>query len=215
MKHIAHRFFPIFLFLGGCVTVEDNTWDARPDSVPDPVSELEVRPDADGETSPEGVPESDVPGEGEAHADLDAPADPDFTPDTVDVDISPDLPAEPDVDSTPCYPLEGGSCNAISNCNCAAGEKCSIFLDPADSCNIIEECAAATGSLPTGSSCDPASDQCAVGNVCLTDSSTGSNTCYRWCDDDTDCSGGMTCTVEILVTLDCGDYTLLYRGCGS
>jgi hypothetical protein len=216
MKRACFVFLAVFMVFWGCVKTEDNIWDIRQDLSPDPVYEPEVQTDFDWLADTDMVLDPDVPVDGDVPVDSDAfdgLLDPDSPIDTLDMDLSPDIPVEPELDTGPCIPLEGGTCNLISNCNCGAGQQCRLYIDPADPCGIIEQCAATSGTLPRGSVCDPASDQCAPGTSCTTDSMSGSSTCTEWCVSDLDCSMG-TCTLPILISIpSCADISLSYSAC--
>jgi hypothetical protein len=173
---------------------------------------------------------------GHKDADADVPIDrPPDTPDTTDIpdvpadrdvvpetDVPPDVPVEAEItpdlppDSTGCNPLMGGACSVIDNCNCTSGQACTFMLNPTDSCDLDETCAASAGTLPTGSECTAAaSDPCAPGNSCLTNTATGESACYKWCDGDEDCDAGHSCNVGISFDMggDCADLTLPYKAC--
>ncbi len=180
-----------------------------------------IEPDGDAATLPDVAGETDIGTDLDAVFDIDVPVDsivpdtptegdtaPDLTP-----DITPDLPVDtpPDV---PCSPLMGGSCNMISNCNCAAGEKCGLALNPTDECDVIESCTPGSYTIPAGSPCTSGSDECVVGSSCMTDPD-GNAVCMEWCFAEGDCSMGM-CDTPISVNIggSCAVITLDYSACG-
>lgn len=166
--------------------------------------------DADTDVIPDYLPEMDVTPD--PAGDPDVTVDPDVT---IDPDVVPEI-IDTTPDSTGCTPLHGGVCSVIDNCGCDAGQICTFGANTADPCDVDEICVASTGTLATGADCDPANDQCAPGNSCLTNSLTGESKCYKWCDGDEDCSAGHSCTITI--SFDMGGtctepVTLEYMAC--
>jgi hypothetical protein len=216
MTRAFFGFSTVLMVLWGCVEADNGLWDVSQDRAPDPVFEPEVNTDADWFGDPDAILDPDIPVDGDVPIDSDVSEDaldPDSPLDTVDIEPEPDIPVEPEVDTGPCFGLEGGTCNLISNCNCSTGQQCRLYIDPADACGIIEQCASPAGTLPVGSACDPASDLCAPGSSCTTDSATGSSNCTEWCVSDLDCSMG-TCTLLITISIpSCADISLSYSAC--
>lgn len=173
-------------------------------------------------------------GGGEKDADagddgVDAPT-PIDVPDVFDVDVGadPDVATEPELppdvtvdispDTAPCNPLQGGECSVIDNCGCGGSDACRLVAPGGAECSIVEQCLPNVGTLPTGAECTPAppsSEPCAVGNACLTSSLTSESKCYKFCDDDSDCEPGRSCSIPLSIDLggECGVITLSYKAC--
>jgi len=186
--------FTGLLAVYGCDGDNNDNGDADADVITDRPPDRDITPEPDITTDPDVTENLDVPPE-----------------------ITPDLPdtIDPVPDTTECNPLHGGVCNLIDNCGCDSGQICHLVPNPADTCNVIEECQASTGTLPTGAECNPANDQCAPGSSCLTDSRTHESFCYKWCDGDEDCDAGHGCTISITYEMEgeCPDLTILYKAC--
>jgi hypothetical protein len=170
--------------------------------------------DADADVPIDHPPDTPIDTPADVPPDRDVVPDQDVTPDVpTETEITPDLPP----DSTGCNPLQGGTCSVIDNCNCTSGQACTFVLNPTDSCDVDETCAPSAGTIPTGSTCVPAaSDPCAPGNACLTNSATGESFCYKWCDGIEDCEAGHDCTVGISFDMgtECpAPLTLTYKAC--
>ncbi len=126
---------------------------------------------------------------------FDAPLDPDITIDLGPVDPDMTDPGPPDetipdifTDTSDCIPLEGGSCNLVSGCNCGAGQACRITIIM--ECDLVETCATNNGTLPEGSPCtetyNPEDEECAPGLICVTTDGY-SYSCIKWCTVREDC----------------------------
>jgi hypothetical protein len=101
----------------------------------------------------------------------------------------------------------------VEDCGCGEGFSCIMALDPLH-CRLEEACWE-SGSLPTGSECDPASDGCETGSACFPERLSGTPRCHRWCFRDSDCNPGFPCNyVTVVVTEECGSLeTEPYKLC--
>jgi hypothetical protein len=152
----------------------------------------------------------------------------DITPDTGEdtaVDTPPPDTTPPDTTDTGtdtgtdpgCVGATGGICHAIEQCGCSPGYFCAFQLDPADSCNLIEDCVAGGGSYAIEAECTATTAaNCPPGTECLTRSGEETGHCYQWCRDSSDCDiAGRECTINVTYTMPapCAPYTVPYMAC--
>jgi hypothetical protein len=87
--------------------------------------------------------------------------------------------------------LAAGACDPVCQTGCGCGQRCN--LTPSGF-----SCAASSGSKELGAICQPGSDECALGLVCLAEScGTSLGRCYRYCRDPAPICGGTVCGTPI------------------
>jgi hypothetical protein len=107
-------------------------------------------------------------------------------------------------------PVTGAACNPTCQTGCSCG-RCNVFGSAA-------ACVTNLGTLKLGDVCDPASDKCQPGYICLLEADTcGHNVgrCYQYCTTNAQCvspppAASRTCEIPIL---DSNNIDTKYRTC--
>ena len=215
-KSFRWAFFAAAFMLSSCsLSLTGDRYDQIEDTGSDLLADNSEFIDDTG--MPDGEDFFDVPSDVPFDVPFDVSPEPDITIDLgpVDPDMTDTGPPDetiPDIltDTSDCIPVEGGSCNLISGCNCGSGQACRITLTM--DCDLVETCAANSGALPAGSPCTmayyPEEEQCAPGHICTT--SDGYNyKCFKWCTVREDCPPMHICYVAGSVPIyDCGNVEL-------
>lgn len=139
-----------------------------------------------GDAGADAAREADAGTDAEARTDTEAGSEaeaarPDVRDD--DADATTDRP-----DATGCVAELGGECNLVTQCGCAAGQRCVLGGD-------AEECVP-DGTLPEGASC-AYSDECSAGKMCLP-GFDDEPVCMQFCYRDADCPAGRPCLLPLL-----------------
>ena len=77
---------------------------------------------------------------------------------------------------------------------CEAGQECEAF--PTAEGTFTLGCFKATGSVPEGTPCAPAPEQCAPGLACMKSSWESVPRCWPYCDASHPCPSGLACTAD-------------------
>ena len=221
-KSFGWIFFAAVFMLSSCsLSLSGDRFDPTEDSGPDLIADNDEFIDDTG--MPDGEDFIDVPLEDFNDVPFDVPLDPDIImdpgpidPDVTDPSVDEIIP-ETFTDTSECIPLEGGTCNLISGCNCAAGQACRITLTM--ECDLVETCATNSGTLSEGSPCTmayyPEEEPCAPGHICTTPDGYNYN-CFKWCTTRFDCPMGYICYAAGSVYITgCGDVELHTGVCAT